>query len=146
MNTPFAIKGNVTDAATATAQNPLGTTIEVDSDTYGTRRYRYVKATATIAAAEVCATDVSEQDNFSVELGGANNYGVGVAVVALSTTTPYGWIQVSGYVSGLSGLTAGERVAAAASGAVTSNATPSANDLGTTTAISTTEAVLKGLL
>ncbi len=146
MFTTNAIKGALTDVA-ASAQNPLGTLYTTDNETYGTRTYKYVKATADIDAGEIAATDVSEQDNFSVELGGANAYGVGVATGAMtSATNPYGWIQVGGYVSGLASMTAAQHVASAASGAVTSNAAPSAADLGNSIAISSTEAVLKGLI
>jgi len=131
--------------ATAAAKEELGSIRSVQT-TEGEKLYKYVKATGTIAAVKVVASDVSEGDNYSVEVGGANNYGQGVSVVAMDTTTPYAWVQVGGLITGLASLTAGERVAASTTGAVTSNAAPSANDLGTATAVTTTSAVLKGLI
>jgi hypothetical protein len=86
--------GQRIEEASSTQQHPFGTRVEAQDTTYGAGEFVYVKGVANGAVGSVVTynpyTGVTA-------LATTRSKGlVGVMMAALSSTTTYGWVQVSG--------------------------------------------------
>ena len=135
-----------TYATEANQSNELWSLLSVNTDEWE-KIFQYVLNSwaGTIAAKAVAQYDISEDNSANVEAGWANAYWAWINIASM-VTLAYGWIQKSGFVSGLALLTAWQKVTAAAAWAVGSSATFSANFLWNSTATDTNTAMLSWLI